>query len=127
MNMTDPLTNLGQAFYGHPLVLFLIALGGIFIVIGYSASFFKFVYDYSQKNKVKARQEYLEHCDSLFKQFIPAFDRMYTQNDNRPSLKQFLNSFTYKDQFLQHLFTGYDEVFTDLVSVINAENDKLPT
>jgi hypothetical protein len=120
MNMTDPLTSLGQSFYGHPLVLFLIALGGIFIVIGYSISFFKFVYDYSQRDKAKAKQEYLDHCDSLFKQFSMAMDRTRILLDGS-SWESFFNIFSYKDQTLRHLFTGYDEVFNSLTSMINID------
>lgn len=52
MNMTDPVTSGILQFSTNPWVLFVIALGGILIVIGYSTSFFKYIYDYSTRPKL---------------------------------------------------------------------------
>ena len=56
-NMTDPFTNSIQTFVANPFVLLLIAIGGILIVIGYSTSFFKYLYDYLRKPKLTFKEE----------------------------------------------------------------------
>ncbi len=119
-NMTDPTTTAIQTFVENPWVLFFVALGGILIVIRYSTSFIKYLYDYSQKDRVKAKQDYLEHCDFLFKQFAMAFDKTWALRAGSP-FETFFDVFTYKDQFLQHLFTGYNDVFVTMVSMINID------
>ncbi|CUR52528.1 protein of unknown function [Nitrosotalea devaniterrae] len=119
-NMTDPITTFIQTFVGNPWVSLLIALGGILIVISIPTGFFKWLYDRSQKEKVIARQTYLEHCENLFKQFSMAFDRSAVQRSGSP-FESFFDLFAFKEQFLQHLFTGYDEVLTNMVSMINID------
>lgn len=55
MNMTDPITVGILHFATHPWVIFLVAIGGILIVIGYSTSFLKFLYDYRKRPQVKLK------------------------------------------------------------------------
>lgn len=52
MNMTDPITTGVLQFSTNPWVLFVIALGGILIVIGYTTSFFRYVNDYVNRPKI---------------------------------------------------------------------------
>ncbi len=117
--MTDPITTAVQTFVENPWVLLLIALGGIFIVIGYSTSFFKYLYDYSQRHRVKAKQEYLAHCDSLLELFNLHGNRRGGIQLYGQALEVIFNTFPYKDQFLRHLFTGHNEVFVTMIAMIN--------
>ncbi len=122
MNLADWLTNAVQILLGNAWVLFFVALGGILIVVYSVLDLSKFIYNRIQQPRLIAKQEYQKHSDSLFSQFNMAFDKTRLIHGGF-EFDSFCNMFTYKEQFLRHVFTGYEELYNSIVAMVSIDRE----